>query len=158
MFKMSSKPNLSQLDKWAENLNNNIPGDTKSLFKDLSKETSKEVKKVFETEGYGRWAKARKKRNPRLPLLIDTKKMIRASTAYTKASSIEDNKLIYGLDLSDFAEEYPKKHEEGLGNVPKRSIWGLVANNDEFKQRVYKISQEWFSDKIEKEAKKYFGK
>ena len=95
-----------------------------------------EIRKVFDTEGYGSWpplspAYARWKR-----IVAPGKKMLRLTDAYFQSATsstgigsvyrVSERHLKIGVDSSKFRERYPTKHEAGI-DVPARPVFEIAA-------------------------------
>ena len=116
---------------------------------------------VFETEGYGTWVALN-------PLYAREKaesgfgsRILQRSGTYFSAATVVDHpgnvfvatptELMYGVDasyfISRFGENYPERHEMGIG-VAARRVFGLLAENPVFESEVEGLLDEWSRDEI----------
>ena len=96
-----------------------------------------EIRRVFETEGYGTWPPlspgyAARKRSiaPGKPILQLTGAYFRAATSRSAQGSrvsATSRRLSVGIDSSRFADNYPALHEEGEGRLPARPVFELAS-------------------------------
>lgn len=119
------------------------------------------VREVFDTEGYGTW-------DPLVPETVRAKRVAghgsrileRTGTYRAAASALGHPgnvfvagalELVFGVSGdyfgSRFGENYPERHEEGLG-VPMRSVFGLLAESDGFDAELAQRLEAWASETI----------
>ena len=97
----------------------------------------REIRRVFETEGYGTWpplssAYAAPKRidRPGKGLLRYDDTYFQAATTRGSFGNVEvytSDELRIGIDPNAFVGGYPAVHEEGSGRIPARPVFGLAG-------------------------------
>ena len=109
---------------------------------------------VFATEGYGQWpalspqyAAWKESRYPGLHILELTGAYLAAATeigAPFNFIEVGDNSLTYGVDGLD----YPRYHEEGTTNLPRREVFELLAQNNELAIELTVLLSEWVAQRL----------
>ena len=93
----------------------------------------REVRKIFNTRGYGRWTPLSRLtilRKGHDRQLIDTRRYFRDATQ-TPRLTISRSRLVYGVDTP-----YADYHEEGTRYIPARPVFFLLAQNVQFQRRL----------------------
>ena len=95
--------------------------------------TQREVRRIFRTRGYGRWAplsRATIRRKGHDRPLIRTRRYFREATQ-SPTLQITRTSLTYGVEVP-----YADFHEEGTGRIPARPVFATLARNRRFERRI----------------------
>ena len=121
---------------------------------------SDRVREVFETEGNGTWdalhpayAAAKAETHPGRGILQRTGTYLSAATEVEHPGNVfvaTPTEMIYGVDeayfVSQFGENYPERHELGLG-VSERMVFGLLVDAD-LDAAISSLLEEWSAEEV----------
>lgn len=118
-----------------------------------------EFARVFATEGYGRWPALSPLYAAQKAIEAPFKTILRRSDRYFRAvtqkgvaghfSVFEKDAMEWGVDLDDFQDAYPLRHETGRG-VPARPVFALVEESANLEKDILDVLTEHFTDEIRK--------
>ena len=127
---------LQQLNRLFDAISGQV-NDLRNIWPDIADEVEEKVEDIFSTSGYGSWPpnspETLKRKAPETRILVDDGNYRQAATNKDDIGNVysfDRNSMIYGIDESyfetAFGYAYPGVHEEGLGNVPQREVFGLI--------------------------------
>ena len=128
-----------------------------------------EASEVFLTEGRGEWAslhpdyEAQKERtHPGKTILRRDDHYITAATSTSHPGNLyetTETEMTYGIDGgwfdSRFGDNYPERHELGLG-VPQREVFGKLTETGELDANVSRLLGKWHREEIAEAEKQFF--
>ena len=120
------------------------------------------VRRAFETQGYGTWAalrpstirRKRAKGTLDRGILRDDLHYFRAATGRGRGNlnQVSPRRYRYGVDgdyfENRFGYNYPLAHEQGRGRLPRRPVFSLVANNEDFQRDVTTSARRYVAEVI----------
>ena len=121
---------------------------------------SDRTREIFETEGYGTWdpldpayAAAKAETHPGRGVLQRTGTYLAAATEVAHPGNVfvsTPTEMMFGVDaayfVSQFGENYPERHELGLG-VNERLVFGLLVD-ERLGAEISALLEQWSSDEI----------
>lgn len=151
---------LTQLDIFVSDLEQRF-SDLTPFWNDFATGLiSGRAREVFGTEGYGTWAplhpayaQAKAETHPGLGVLQRTGTYLAAATEVEHPGNVfvaTPTEMTYGVDAeyftSQFGENYPERHELGLG-VSKRQVFGLLADAD-LDAAISGLLEQWSAESV----------
>lgn len=129
---------------------------------------SDRVREVFGTEGYGTWAaldpayaEAKAEAYPGRGILQRTGTYLAAASEVYHPGNVfvaTPTEMFYGVDegyfVSRFGENYPERHELGLG-VSERRVFGLLADA-ELDTEISSLLEQWSAEEISTTRQEFF--
>ena len=129
---------------------------------------SDRTREIFETEGYGTWdpldpgyAAAKSETHPGRGILQRTGTYLAAATEVEHPGNVfvaTPTEMMFGVDeayfVSQFGENYPERHELGLG-VSERWVFGLLVDAA-LDAEISRLLEQWSSDEITDTENKVF--
>lgn len=151
---------LSQLAVFVSELEARF-SDLTPFWNDFAAElVSNRAREVFSTEGYGAWdplhpayAEAKAETHPGRGVLQRTGTYLAAATEVEHPGNVfvaTPTEMLYGVDadyfVSQFGENYPERHELGLG-VSERLVFGLLVDA-ELDTEISSLLEQWSADEV----------
>lgn len=151
---------LSQLEVFVSDLEARF-SDLTPFWNDFAAElVSNRAREVFSTEGYGTWAplhpayaEAKAETHPGRGVLQRTGTYLAAATEVEHPGNVfvaTPTEMLYGVDadyfVSQFGENYPERHELGLG-VSERLVFGLLVDA-ELDTEISSLLEQWSADEV----------
>ena len=151
---------LTQLDIFVSELERRF-ADLTPFWNDFAAGlVSDRVREVFGTEGYGTWdplnpayAEAKAETHPGLGVLQRTGTYLAAASEVGHPGNVffaTPTEMTYGVDAeyftSQFGENYPERHELGLG-VSERQVFGLLADAD-LDAAISDLLEQWSAELV----------
>ena len=128
-----------------------------------------ELSEIFLTEGRGGWAdlspeyaERKAETHPGKTILRRDDNYIGAATSTSHPANIFETsptEMTFGVDgswfESRFGENYPERHELGLG-VPQREVFGKLTETGELDANFQRLGEKWATEEIA-EVERIFG-
>ena len=128
-----------------------------------------EVSEIFLTEGRGEWEPLREpyaswkaENYPGKTILRRDDHYIRAATSTSHPANIFETtptEMVYGIDGgwfdSRFGDNYPERHELGLG-VPQREVFGKLTETGELDANIARLLNKWAVEEIAEVERRFF--
>ena len=129
---------------------------------------SDRVREIFWTEGYGTWApldpayaQAKAETHPGRGILQRTGTYLAAATEMLHPGNVfvaTPTEMMYGVDaayfVSQFGENYPERHELGLG-VSERLVFGLLVDA-ELDAAISGLLEQWSAEAVSEAEEEIF--
>ena len=131
--------------------------------------TAGRLSEIFLTEGYGEWqplhpayAAAKAITHPGKTILRRDDNYIQAATSAAHPGNLFESTatyMVWGIDGgwfdSRFGDNYPERHELGIG-VAQRPVFGLLTATGQFSEDVGRLTENWYREEIA-EVRSLFG-
>ena len=128
-----------------------------------------ETAEIFLTEGHGEWADlhpvyAAEKEitHPGKTILRRDDNYITAATSASHPASVLETsptEMTIGVDGgwfdSRFGDNYPERHELGLG-VPQRQVYGKLTETGELDANIARLLEKWHREEIAEAERQFF--
>ena len=139
-------------------------GDLSSFFKGFAeRHLEPSTERVFTTEGYGMWPELDPKYAARKSITHQGQTILRRDDAYFDAATtighpgnvleVSPTELVYGVSggyfQSSFGYNYPLGHEEGIGRLPERPVFRLLAASPEIQNLYATALEAWAGEQIQ---------
>lgn len=137
---------LRQIDIFIGNLEQELLDFRPLWSRLLDRVVIAEIKRVFASDGRGRWA-PRRDSLPH-PLLRKSGRLYRSLTQPGGPENINRQtrtRLEFGTDVP-----YADVHERGSGRVPARPVIGLLAEDSDFEKQIEREIDNYFQSKIDR--------
>ena len=151
---------ITQLDVFVSDLEARF-SDLTPFWNDFAAEfVANRAREVFSTEGYGTWAPldpayaaAKAETHPGRGVLQRTGTYLAAATEVEHPGNVfvaTPTEMVYGVDadyfVSQFGENYPERHELGLG-VSERLVFELLVDA-ELDTEISNLLEQWSADEV----------
>ena len=128
-----------------------------------------ELAEVFLTEGRGEWdalhpayAAVKEQTHPGKTILRRDDNYIQAATSAAHPGNIFEvtpTEMTWGIDGgwfdSRFGDNYPERHELGLG-VPQRQVFGKLTETGELDANIARLLDKWHREEIAEAERQFF--
>ena len=144
--------------------------DLRPFFRDVAAPlVAGEISEVFLTEGRGEWDELsepygtwKAENYPGKTILRRDDNYIQAATSAAHPANIFEttpDSMEWGVDGSwfdsRFGENYPERHELGLG-VPRREVFGKLTETGELDENFGRLGERWATEEVA-EVERIFG-
>ena len=145
--------------------------DLRPFFRDVAAPlVAGELSEIFLTEGRGEWddldedyAERKAQTHPGKTILRRDDNYIQAATSAAHPANIFEttpDSMTWGVDGSwfdsRFGYDYPTAHELGLGNNPRREVFGKLTETGELDENFSRLGERWATEEVA-EAERIFG-